>query len=338
MAETFSTSVHPQETSALPPFSSTFQQHLTSPLGSVWLEARQLYSFLDDKHTASRLDKLDHCRSFAWFARNKATGLVRILSNTCKLRWCPLCCTSLSHYITHQAIAWLDTAKSPKFLTFTLRHSDNALSDQIDALYRFFRRIRGQNLLKRKINGGIWFFQIKYNPETNQYHPHIHCLIDSLFIPHHALSSMWAHITQDSKIVDIRAVHNRKSAARYVARYCASPANLSAMPFPNRVEIAESLHGRRICGTWGTARSVKLRVRPPESKHEWENIGTWWTVTRMLPLDDRAQQIISSWQTHTPLPPDVSMSPEDDFLDDYQAPNIQLHTTPRAQSPPLLWT
>jgi len=337
MAGPFGTSVHTQETSTPTPFPSTYRDHLASADSEAFRVARQIYAFLDEKHQQRRSSALDRCRTRAWFARNNSTGLVRVLSNTCKLRWCPVCAKSLTYFITNQSVSWLDRVKSPKFITFTLRHSHSPLRDQIEALYRFFRHMRTHSLWKRKVKGGIWFFQVKYNPDTDEYHPHLHCLLDSQFIPQHSLSMIWQSITKDSKIVDIRPVRNRASAARYVARYCASPGNIADMPFPQRIALAEALHSRRICGTWGTASNLKLRTRPPEVKDQWTNLGSWWTVTRLSSLDEDACRILDAWSTHKPLPEGITMSPADDFLDDFNAPNIQLNTTPRALSPPLLF-
>ncbi|GAI83629.1 unnamed protein product, partial [marine sediment metagenome] len=126
-----------------------------------------------------------------------------------------------------------------------------------------------------RIRGGIWFFQIKWSKKTDGWHPHIHALLDSDFIPQAQIRARWYKLTQGSDIVDIRACWSPESAANHVARYATRPGTLSSVPPPHRLSLLQTLHGRRIVGAWGTALKVPLAPPKATDKDEWRFLGSW---------------------------------------------------------------
>lgn len=281
----------------------------------VWQRAAQVYSYLDARNNERRYERFRKCRSDAWFARNRETGIVRVLSNGCKLRWCPLCADGTRAFITRQVLEWLKHQPQPKFLTLTLKHSSAPLGFQIDSLYKFFRQLKKTSLWRKHVAGGIWFFQVKLSKKDDCWHPHLHFLLNSSYIQQNSLSALWKRITKTSCIVDIRAVRDPEKAAEYVARYCSASANLSKMPFNAAVDCVSELHGRRLCGTFGSARSYRLRTGKPTDTGEWQNIGSWWTVTRSRKSDASARDIWRAWREGLVLSPETSCSSGDQFLD-----------------------
>jgi len=163
-------------------------------------------------------------------------------------------------------------------LTFTLKHSDDPLNIQIDRLYDCFRKIRRRAFLSRRITGGVWFFQLKYNQTEQQWHPHIHCLVAGDFIPHTTLKSLWHKITGDSYVVDVRPVRDLENASTEVARYATSPADLTAVDLELALEVHYSTKNRRICGSWGTARQITLKPAKQEDQDEWFKVADFYFV------------------------------------------------------------
>jgi hypothetical protein len=106
-------------------------------------------------------------------------------------------------------LEWLPTVTAPKFITLTLKHSPAPLSHQISTLYGCFRKLRKTKLLTKTVRGGIWFFQVKQSAADYLWHPHLHIVVDSPYIPKHQLSRAWLSITKTSQIVDIRQITNR---------------------------------------------------------------------------------------------------------------------------------
>lgn len=280
-----------------------------------WQRASQVYSYLDAHDSTRRHERFRKCRTEAWFARNVESGLVRVLSNGCKLRWCPLCADGTRAFITRQVLDWLKCQPQPKFLTLTLKHSAAPLGFQIDNLYKFFRQLKKSKLWRKKTTGGIWFFQVKLSSQDNCWHPHLHFLLNSSYIPQSDLSALWKKITHTSCIVDIRAVRDSKKAAEYVARYCSASADLLKLPFNAAVDCVRELHGRRLCGTFGAARGVPLRTKSPPVVGEWQNVGSWWTVTRSRNSTASARHIWRAWREGLVLDSAITCSDTDQFLD-----------------------
>lgn len=277
--------------------------------------AEELYSTLDRLNDTPYIDRLESCRSMASFSRNEITGLVRVFTRTCKLRWCPLCASARRNWLQGEISHWLNLRGNTKFITLTLKHTDDPLRVQFGRLYQCFINLRRRGLFTRKVDGGVWFFQITKHSESGQWHPHLHCLLDADFILHKTLSSVWRSITGDSMVVDIRSVHNLDKAADYVARYATSPGELKKLVHNDRLELHEVLHGRRICGTWGTGRTIRLRPPVADDLDKWHHVGSWLVVSQAEKSHVAASMILKAWQTQTVLPAGVNMQEEEDFIE-----------------------
>lgn len=280
---------------------------------------------------------LQNCSSFAWFVRHTETGEVRVHSSKCRQRWCPLCAQTLANWRTMSLIDYVGTLDRPKFITLTLKHSNAPLKQQINDLYDAFKKLRKLKLMVKTIHGGVWFFQVKRSKSDGLWHPHLHIVADSDYIPKNQLSQAWLSITHTSKIVDVRVIRNPSQTARYVARYSARPANLAELPPNRRVEVILSLAGRRLCGTWGTARSVSLKPPLSNDRDKWVNLGNWTLVINCQTVSAVARSILRAWKTSSPLPEDctlVSVERQLDHAGFSDSPETYSDTIPKDRSPP----
>lgn len=302
MSETNSSKLDTLETNGSQRPPESYRKFCISHCQDELLATESLYSLFDTEHSNSRLDALNNCRTGAYFVRNKITGRVRVVSTSCKLRWCPMCAATRRWFLTQQVSAWLKKTEQPKFLTLTLAHSEEPLADQLERLYTSFRKYRKLNLLKRSIRGGVWFFQIHRAKSDDLWHPHLHCVIDSPWIDKYELSTAWELVTKTSKIIDIKEVKDESKMAEYVARYAARPSLLSSLDVRARIELAEALHGKRLVGCWGSARSISLRPSRPADADDWIDVGSWTTVTELLETDDRASNIWQAYKNNTECP------------------------------------
>lgn len=262
----------------------------------------------------SKADLLKYCRSNAWFTRHVDTGEVRVASNACHLRWCPVCAEARKNYIGHAVAEWIETLKYPKLMTLTLKHHDVPLLTQVHDLYRYFKQLRKRKDFKDIVVGGVWFFQIKLSKTDSNWHPHIHCVVDGKYMPRTLLRRMWIEITIDSMIVDIKSVKDPAGCALEVARYAAKPGPLKDLDLEHAVELVTTLHGQRICGTWGVGKSVSLRPSKFTDKDKWQGIGSWAMVMSMRRTDPIAGAIFHAWHDHEPLPKNLDMSYNEDRL------------------------
>jgi len=272
----------------------------------------QTYREFDLEDGTDRATTFLGCRTGAWFARNKLTGMVKVLSSSCHLRWCPMCSATRRWFLTQQVSDWLRSALEPKFLTLTVVHNSNLLSEQIEFLYDSFKKYRKLNLLKRNVKGGVWFFQIHKSKHDNKWHPHLHCVIDSPWIDKYELSTAWKLVTKTSEIIHIKEVKDSDSMSEYVARYAARPSLMSKLDFAGRFELLRSLHGRRLVGTWGCARSIVLRPSRPPDADNWENIGSFAKVTDSVDSNPKALKIWQAFKNGTECPEDCNLLHDSD--------------------------
>ncbi|MBA7702918.1 hypothetical protein ES703_111696 [subsurface metagenome] len=128
------------------------------------------------------------------------------------------------------------------------------------------------------------------------------------------LSKLWCRITSGSKIVDIRPIRDPQKAANEVARYASAPADLESNKPDDYVEIFESLHKRKSCGTWGSARSVLLKQPAATDKDSWRSVGSWSLVREMNGHSTDADAIVKAWVTSSPLEEGVSMRGVEKFI------------------------
>lgn len=289
--------VHPQETKDVFDYVASFRQFSVSGCLPHVRRADHLYSLVDDRDGSHRIADYRGCRTRAWFVRHVDSGRVKVASSSCKLRWCPLCQRSSRYIMGRSIVPFLNDNPKPKFITLTLKHHDISLSEQIDLLYQSFKKLRASKLWKSHIRGGVWFFQVKKSVRDGLWHPHLHCLCVGRYLPHQDLSAKWLMITGDSAIVDIRAVKDKKKTAEYVARYATAPCDLKDLDDTDLLELYDSLHGRRVCSTFGSGRCIQLRPKKCPDADQWENIGSYFAVVNFRHVDPDAAAIFEAWRS-----------------------------------------
>ncbi|KKL95119.1 hypothetical protein LCGC14_1857790 [marine sediment metagenome] len=256
----------------------TYRGYLLKPRIDHYVRAREIYAKVDGSFGGKFSSRLGACRKFAWFVQSSVTNKLRVQSSRCKLRWCPICRDVSRMIVTKSVDNWLQVQKYPKMITLTLQHSDDPLKLQIKRIYDCFRKLRRRAYFQRLITGGVWFFQLKFNLTTGQWHPHIHCLVAGKFLPHTRLRNLWHEITGDSFVVDIRPVKDLDGCSNEVARYATSPADLTAVNLELALDIYYATKGRRICGSWGSARAIVLKPTPLEDTGEWTKVADFFFI------------------------------------------------------------
>jgi len=258
----------------------------------------------NERQLAAMMD----CSSLAYFVRNTETGEIRVHATRCRQRWCPICAQILANWRTMSLCEYVTDLDRPKFITLTLKHTNSPLRSQIDRLYDCFRNLRKKKFFRQAVRGGVWFFQVKQSKSDSLWHPHLHIVAHAKYIPKHELSRAWLSLTGNSSIVDIHLIHTPAQTAKYVARYSARPANMADLTLSRRLQLIDSMAGRRLCGTWGTARVVKLQPPRLESKEQWQNVGSWSMVINCLSTSEIARSIFRAWRTSTPVCPDCTLA------------------------------
>ena len=278
----------------------SYRGYLLKPRIKSYRRALELYAAVDGSFGGKFSCRLQQCRKFAWFVQSSVTNKLRVMSSRCKLRWCPICRDVSRMIVTSAVDGWLKLQKYPKMITLTLQHNDDPLSVQIKHLYGSFQKLRRRAYFQKLVTGGVWFFQLKYNSHTEQWHPHIHCLVAGKYLPHARLKNLWFEITGDSQIVDIRPVKDLAGCSREVARYATSPADITAVDLERAMDIYYATKHRRICGSWGSAKSLVLKPSPVEDTGEWTKVADFYFINVQKEFSDPARKFWKCFLRGTP--------------------------------------
>jgi len=310
---TANTSLDTQQTSDQSPPAHTYRTFLGSGIKSDLEFGRQIYDRWDLETGKKRRTTYEACRTDAWFVVHRETREVRVQSSSCGLRWCPFCIRTRRRAITDNVMQWLNERPRCRFITLTLRHRSAPLAEQIQDLYYFFKQLRKTKLWKGHVKGGIWFFQVKRSKDDRYWHPHLHILTTGKYFPQAELRELWRKITKGSYVVDIRDVKDKRKSALYVARYAAAPCRLLDYQPDHALECVKALHSRRICGSFGEAKGVKLRPEPKGDYKDWVIVESYFLVQVHLANSAEPHPLWQAYVHHTkydgPLPeppPDIT--------------------------------
>jgi hypothetical protein len=289
------------ETTARNQLPSDYQSLKFEKHRKEYAAAIDLYASIDSRTGSAKTEDLLACRHYAWIVRHTDTGLLRVVANSCKLRFCPVCAEAKRVTIKIAVANWMKTIKRPKFMTFTIKHSSEPLREQITRLYKAYRLFRQHKFLRKKQRGGIWFFQLKRSEKTQQWHPHLHVIVDMDYVNKIDIQTEWELLTGDSFIVDIRAVKDAQKVANYVSRYCSKPCDLSDFTPTDRNEVFNSLNGKRLCGRFGSGSACVFKQQRQPDFAKWEKICSWTDCVLNRPFETSLQAVIRCWCTGEPL-------------------------------------
>ena len=202
-------------------------------------------------------------------------------------------------------------------MTLTIRTHGMTLADAVLKLYTSFSKLRQTVFWQTRVTGGCAVCEIKPTQDGLRWHPHLHLLVQGLYIPQKWLANKWYAITGDSYIVDVRSCTEATDAARYVTKYLSKPVPSSIVRNPaSLIEAIRALSGRRMVSTFGTWRGLKLTHT--ETQHAWSKLCTYMElVARVLAHDVTARRILSH------LAGQASLNPSD--LDNWIRETLTLH-------------
>jgi len=248
----------------------------------------------EDVHAiyCSRLARrIGRCCAHPVLYRNPDRPALAVGWGKCNSRICPSCRKARQAELARSLEKALGGLDAPKFLTLTLRSSDEPLADQIAHLKASFRRLRQQGLWKSCCAGGVYLIEVTWNSHRNQWHPHIHAIIDSKYIPHRELSGHWKQASGLSSVVDIRMIASKRALASYLSSYVTKGSSLEKIPARKIAEFAHSVAGSRLVHTFGL-----LHGKPMKEKRD--NSGVNKYIAHLAPLyaearkgDDRANRL-----------------------------------------------
>jgi hypothetical protein len=283
--------------------SSDYRIHLRERTNGEYENAEELYYMATGRESSKHCKRLNMCGSSAMFLCHKESGMIKVASSACHLRFCPICAKKRANEVTERITQWLEKTENPRLITLTIKHTKKPLREQLDNLIACWRKLYKSEQWKEYVTAGVWVIQITYNRKRCEWHPHLHILTVGKFFPVDILRKVWCRITGGSFVVDIRGLGQAKEAAKYVGRYVGRACNLGDIPKKHWVELYWSLNGKRLFGEFGTGRGEeKLLVRTKRSDlDEWEKIGFFEDIIKSLSFDRDSQLIYRAWKTGEPL-------------------------------------
>jgi hypothetical protein len=231
------------------------------------------------------LEAFTNCGAECIVEWNATEERYRIRGNYCHNRHCEPCMKAKASLLAANLRGKLEERPNElyRFVTLTLKHTDTPLLEQIKRLYASFTKLRSSKCWKQSQRGGAGMLEVKWDPATRQWHPHLHVVVQGGYLAKETLSAAWHHATGDSFIVDIRKLDARKDVAFYVAKYVTKGTNAEVWDDADAAaEWICATRGLRTCATFGTWRGFKLLAKP-ESK------GAWLPVCRLGSLISRAR-------------------------------------------------
>lgn len=187
-------------------------------------------------------------------------------------------------------------------LTLTVTSTDDPLKERVKHLYQSFTKLRRTKAYKSKIRGGIAVFEVTWNPDTKQWHPHLHVLCDGDYWDKFQISKLWKSITKDSEIIHVKYLHSRSSAARYVSKYVSKVGDTDGVPFDRVAELAWALHGLRVVQTSGSLYGSTKKKKDNDHTGKLEHVAPLGPLVEAAQYGDaRASRCLRALQLATRL-------------------------------------
>lgn len=188
------------------------------------------------KHFSEKtLGRIQECGSFiqSVLTADKSTGKV-VKANRCMNRFCPICLATRSRkqgFVLGVVLETLRENYDYKFLFLTLTVPNVAgdklleeLQKQYESLKRFVQRKEFKNISK----GYVRKTEITYNPNRNDFHPHIHMLIaiepdyfqnPKLYVKQDRWLEIWQKCKRDDSITQVHIKKANEESYRELAKY-----------------------------------------------------------------------------------------------------------------------
>lgn len=258
------------------PLTATLSKNEFAFRHSGWAAKREkIYAAMQrsgvSQKVLERFESCGSCARYAWATKEKRWV---VIASYCKSRFCEPCMRSKQMIMAANLRRQLSARPIGKyrFTTITIAHTDDPLTDQLQRLLSWWRKLRTSKLWRSQ-KGGSYFIECKRGKD-GRWHPHMHLLTEGHFLPQAALSDLWSKLTGGSYIVDVRAVRNMNDVCMELTKYvCKGTSSNVWDELDTAIEWICASRGVRMCGTFGTWRNFKL-TQPIETTGPLVFVGT----------------------------------------------------------------
>ena len=242
----------------------------------------------------SRLESVSECASFLKFAELMEMVRKLVEANFCRLRLCPMCNWRRSLKLFSQVSEITDAILADKpevrflFVTLTVK---NVKGEDLHGIIRRMgqawkylvqnsRTVTASQSLKKNLLGYMKAIEVTYNSRRNDFHPHIHCILEVApayfqskcngggYINHAEWRQMWKdvmHLDYEPQ-VNVKAIKN--ATAKAVAEVAKYPVKMKGLlEIKNEQKAARALillkkgiHNCQLITFGGDFREYKRRL------------------------------------------------------------------------------
>ncbi len=259
-----------------------------------WVRRRKVYAaMVAAGMSAARLERFTNCGTGATVCVHETTGETCVRATYCHDRWCDPCARAKALAIAENVQSRIEDGRH-LHVVLTTRHNTLPLADQIDRIYRHFKKLRKHPLWQAAVTGGCAFLQVHPSHRDGLWHVHLHLVVSGHWLDSRELSAAWLAVTGDSDNVHVSAIADARAAARECSRYAAKPIDAGTIHHADLLaEVMSATTGRHLCLTFGAWRGKRLTHRDPDPDAKF-----FKPVCRLVELISRAQAG-DSWAKHT---------------------------------------
>lgn len=214
-----------------------------------WQVVNALY-LCEDEALKSRARRIGLCCCSPTF-RVRPGGELAPCLHRCRDRLCPFCALHRGRQAAAKVLRTSQAMRAMRLVTLTLAASADPLKARVVWLLHCFKKLRAHPKWASRVRGGIYGIEVTRGKSGEHWHAHLHVVVDGEYFPQALLKSMWHEITGDSMIVDVRAVHDRSVAAKYIAAYVGKPPSMVNWTSEQIREFATAMHGQRLLQPFG---------------------------------------------------------------------------------------
>lgn len=213
----------------------------------------------DEANELKRIaNKMDDCCRSPFIAINRETSEIRIHEFRCKLRHCPYCGKLRAAQLCAKILPLIQKMDDVRRIDLTTKSNDDPIREQFRHIVKCFAELRKTDLWKAHYSKGFYSLEATHNNETDQWHPHIHIIVDGEYLKHARLKKLWHEITGDSTIIWLKRCATQSQAVYYVNKYVTKTQDPSLVPDHRIAEWALALKGMRFVNLFGGLRHDKI--------------------------------------------------------------------------------
>lgn len=208
---------------------------------------------------------LEDCHTHYTVAKCKRCGKVEKFPNRCEHKICPECQPRLASDREKIVAWWLKGVAQPKLMTLTVKNVPDLSAGHVEEFQKWWRNLRNRKFASNWIGG---FYSLEVTKEGNDWHLHLHAIIDARWIDQNQLSIEWRSVTNgQGYIVDVRDARAHAYQQK-VKKYVVKGQQLATWRPEEIAILVDAFENKRCFGVFGSLYGMR------------SEFAEWWKQIR----------------------------------------------------------